>query len=317
MNKKALIIQKTSSFVAEHDANAIKNLYEFAGFQTELINSFVEFERKYELLDISSYDAIVMPSCCNALFESGRGRRKLYKELKNKAKPGSLTIYVCDITYSLDFRCWDKGEDPKSNKINELKNEKIKILGSFNEKIQNDETALDLIKKKWMKEFPNGTFYPIQWLLFGDDWYLKNKRQLSKTKSLFSLNNNEKYRYLYYGVDKSKIANGLKELGFGSPEDLSVGKIKKFFPECSTLTDENPGIWVDYIDKVEKVLVPYERIKGDYQYTLRYTECFYHYRNKALISEKIPEEMRELIINPVARKKEKDRNAEKLKKLYI
>lgn len=87
-------------------------------------------------------------------------------------------------------------------------------------------------------------------------------------------------RAFYWGIKRPGVVKSLKALGLGTDQrDAVFGTIRRQFPGVRNVTVRGAAYdmdsWAPYAAHAEQVLLPYERIKSEWQITRRLLECAY------------------------------------------
>jgi len=242
------------------------------------------------------YDAVGLPLYFDRLHISGTvgdNIRALSEELTTRGK--SIFLFLCDVKFPLVGKYIKKntlyGTDPSANKYlyPELFAEKqpLELIFAGSQDFPVDLLIKSFIPAYW-REKQNGTwrlqnrkapyinFHYIEWLSLA--WPLM-KKEYELWKADYGEVANMDIRKFYYGINRLGIVSSLKAMDFGSsPQDYLFGKVHKHFPEIKDLCDYSkdnkfmPGEWRKYMKTAEEVLFPFEKIKTEYQLSLRVME---------------------------------------------
>lgn len=290
---KILLIYNTMSGVPAMDTDAVRAGLEKLGGEID----------RYQIDDLSvvvddiaveSYNLILFTPLSNALWNSGKKRAYLFEQLSKRSKPGALAMFICDISFGIDPYMWDEGET-REDKRNVLGLVPIKVFVCLDKSIESNKEYMDRLYKIWLSKLhPESKLLFIEWTSF----HIYNYQAPKKKPNLFGAF--KRYKNMYYGIEKRKLKDSLISLGMDNKDSIVIGAASNMLPNCSVIESNNKMVWVDYIDRVDNVVVPYEPIKGDYQITLRYIEALKLYKDKVKLDDRIPANMQQYIYSEQA-----------------
>lgn len=324
--KKALMIYFQNNAVEKEDCETLLKAFERKGWETEL-HFIGEFDNILNIDEypIEDFNFIGLIPSVNAIFQSGRSRKRTMQKIHEKARPGAITLVVCDTTIPVDPHMWDKGETSKE-KTNIYSISPIKVLGSFSENVLEDQDAMTVIKRRWMKNLhPESTFIPLEWLSLHIDTLeesINNKlaEAEEETDEIF-LNGIPEVKNFYYGISKNKVAKRLKSMGILEDSQNAVfGTISKDLPDVRSLdtgSNKKRGMeyWAPIARKAEGLYIPYDPVKGDYQFTKRFLECYLLNPDGLIIDPLIKPEIAKFI-KPDSWREKADEVTDKLDEIY-
>lgn len=276
---KALMVSVSSNPVGASDSLAFGDGLESIGFEVEQV-LLKDLDKVADSYDFSSYDFIGMFPSFNAMFVSGGTRRTTVQRMIQESNPGAFHLIVCDVALAFDPYMWNKGDVASKDKVNVFMERPITVLGSFSNSFYDDADAMKLKDRKWMnKVHPDSEFITLEWLFFHKDRATRKIQKLSSETGEYTGSPIDRF---YYGIERPRIAKSLRGMGMGeSPYDAIFGKIGKKLPEIRNLMEkpknrldkaESPSIWVPMAKSANTLLLPYEKIKGEHQATLRLLE---------------------------------------------
>ena len=282
----ALIFTFLSNNTEYADSRAIGFALEKAGVQVSYAN-LRDVEVDHPLIQrVASFTAVLVPVQVVALHNSRPKHYAVLKKVFTEAK--RLVCFSCDTTMRLDPHSWIPGES-ETTRVNLYALQPIHYAACFTDDIKEDEKAVGRLKGLWLaKSHPESTLSYIEWTAFHVDRFPAFAKEVeSKLPTDKALHHGEPIRHFYYGAWKPKVANSLKECGFGEEGDAVFGSIAKGFPGLPNLRPNRVKnadyLWLTILKDAEKVMVPYEPVKGDYQITLRMMESLLLYGEKAEI----------------------------------
>lgn len=330
--KKAMIIYLTSNEVELKDSEAIATGFQKIGYETEVYRIHdISKDDLYKEKDWGSYSFVGFFPDLNGLWHSNKNRKACMKHIFENSRDEALSFIVCDTTFNIDVHMWDKGEDSK-DKEKVFCYKPLKVIGSFSKSILESESGMKLINQRYMNKLhPDSKFIPLEWLAFHIydlPQEMKRKIELSEElKDTVYPDGVPEVNGFYYGFRKPKIAKELKLMGLGdSPKDGVFGEIGRFFtgdeyPDIQrfgqNIKQRQPEYWIPLAQNAKKLYVPYDPVKGDFQFTKRFLEVALLKEDPSEIeaSPKIAEEIREYLAVDKWESKAKEVEQE-LKELY-
>lgn len=268
MGLKILVAWNSPDRIEQRDVTSLSKSLEDAGNTVTLIRRSHMF-KKYDELDIDSYDLILMKPWFNAMFGSGGNMVGLKERLKNFK--GKIGVIYCDIKMKFSPFILDRHEDGTYDKINFFDGLDACLVYSLHESIKNDSESLTKIKER-TSDFN----LPIKFI----EW---NFCTISVFDELYNSVDHDQYiiySKVYFGQYKKGVYDSLRTMEFGNRNDVVIGGIAHKFPEANQVYDkDNKGNqsgkaipFEEYVPKAKYVLIPYEPIKSEYQVTLRFVE---------------------------------------------
>lgn len=291
--KKAMILRFRKHFLDLEFSKAIAYGLKQAGYEAE--DYFAEdFKREdVDNLNVESYDLILFFPIYNSLWASGRHNAYLVEELMRRSKPYTLAMLACDLQLTNQVNLWDKGENHIDHKRNVLNSKPIFVLASIEEAVLNDEKGEKLVNRLWMKGLhPDSKLIFMEWLSLLFHTYPKS---IDENILMPDLEEGETIRNFYYGVKRPHIARSLEDMGLNTEADLIYGA-SQIANDKVRIIDFNRRkykdalSWIKLANKAERVLIPYEPIKSDYQLSLRFLEAMRFYKDKAVVDKRINKE---------------------------
>lgn len=279
MALKILVAWNSPDRIEQRDVTSLSKSLEDAGHTVTLIRRSHMY-KKYDELDIDSYDLILMKPWFNAMFGSGGNMVGLKERLKNFK--GKIGIIYCDIKMKFSPFILDRHEDGSYDKINFFDGLDAYLIYSLHESILDDSESLSKIKER-TSDFN----LPIKFI----EW---NFCTISVFDELYNSVDHDQemiYDKIYFGQFKKHVYNSLRMMDFGSCNDIAIGGIAHKFPNCIQVYEKDSKgkqsgkaiPFEDYVPRAKYVLIPYEPIKSLYQVTLRFVESIALMNNKAKI----------------------------------
>lgn len=287
--KRALTLSYTSNEIQNMDLRAINRGLRRAGYQVDSFSSR-ELAEQISEMPVEEYDLIVQPAMFSAMFLSRTYNHRVISEIYNRAKDGALALLFCDVTYRIEGRVWDP-KDIENTKLDYLVGRPYKAIGSFSADILQSKSAMELIQQKHLRPLhPDSTFHPIEWLS-----YHYSEDELTPLEDQPDPSG-EQIKSFYYGFRKPRMKKSLIELGLGqSEEDALYGPMAGLFPNVRDLSPSKArrtrDAWIPFAKAAERVLIPYEAVKSEYQVTLRLLESMEFYGETVVFDPRISERM--------------------------
>lgn len=274
---KILIAWNSPDRIEQRDVTSLAKSLENAGNTVTLIRRSHMF-KKYDELDIDSYDLILMKPWFNAMFGSGGNMLGLKERLKSFK--GKIGIIYCDIKMKFSPFILDRHEDGTYDKINFFDGLDAFLVYSLHESILNDPESLARIKER-TSDFN----LPIKFI----EW---NFCTVSLFDDLYNSVDHDQeivYDKIYFGQFKRGVYDSLRTMDFGARNDVVIGGIAHKFPEAHQIyekdkKDKQSGKAIpfeEYVPMSKYVLIPYDPIKSEYQVTLRFVESIALMNNNA------------------------------------
>lgn len=265
---KILIAWNSPDRIEQRDVTSLAKSLENAGNTVTLIRRSHMFKR-YDELDIDSYDLILMKPWFNAMFGSGGNMLGLKERLKSFK--GKIGIIYCDIKMKFSPFILDRHEDGTYDKIKFFDGLDAFLVYSLHESILNDPESLAKIKER-TSDFN----LPIKFI----EW---NFCTVSLFDDLYNSVDHDQeivYDKIYFGQFKRGVYDSLRTMDFGARNDVVIGGIAHKFPEAHQIYEKDKKgkqsgkaiPFEEYVPMSKYVLIPYEPIKSEYQVTLRFVE---------------------------------------------
>lgn len=293
MKPKALVISPSAdeAHVGFGDAKSVAIGFKRAGYAVDFVSQKELTSGETEIA-IGSYSLICYEPPRNALHFSTPSNFEFFTKLHREARDGALTLHYCDLSFPLDPNIWNPKMGRDKSKINLMAGRPVRIMGSFSSDILRDAQAMDLIRKRVLtKMHPDSSFVPLEWNTLNyarvaEDGGFQDTPRVQHLQ----------YDNFYYGLDKRKLVPSLKRLGLGgSVNDAVLGSISKAFPGVKNVQQHGGSggrePWLPHALLARRILIPYERIKGDYQATLRFLEALMFYPDRAVLDPQIADWM--------------------------
>lgn len=265
---KILIVWNSPDRIEQRDVTSLAKSLENAGNTVTLIRRSHMF-KKYDELNIDSYDLILMKPWFNAMFGSGGNMIGLKERLKNFK--GKIGIIYCDIKMKFSPFILDRHEDGTYDKINFFDGLDAFLAYSLHESILDDPESLAKIKER-TSDFN----LPIKFI----EW---NFCTVSLFDDLYNSVDHDQdivYDKIYFGQFKKGVYDSLRIMDFGAHNDVVIGGIAHKFPGAHQIYEKDKKgnqsgkaiPFEEYVPMSKYVLIPYEPIKSEYQVTLRFVE---------------------------------------------
>ena len=279
MALKILVAWNSPDRIEKRDVTSLSKSLEDAGHTVTLIRRSHMY-KKYDELDIDSYDLILMKPWFNAMFGSGGNMVGLKEKLKNFK--GKIGIIYCDIKMKFSPYILDRHEDGSYDKINFFDGLDAYLIYSLHKSILDDPESLSKIKERTL-DFN----LPIKFI----EW---NFCTISVFDELYNSVDHDQemiYDKIYFGQFKKDVYHSLRMMEFGKCNDIAIGGIAHKFPNCIQVYEKDSKgkqsgkaiPFEEYVPRAKYVLIPYEPIKSLYQVTLRFVESIALMNNKAKI----------------------------------
>lgn len=311
--KKALMFRHRKNYLDIELEAAFRHGLIMAGFDVDWID-IDELSMQIDDFNVEQYDLIAFDVQSNSLFCSGKRRAYMFEQLFERAKEGALTMYACDVKMYLQPNLWDKDEDHRKHKRNVFNSKPIKVIASLDPSIQDNEKDFKKTDSIWMKKLhPESTLHLIEWIpfsvhTFGVDFKLEEEYE------------GDKIRNFYYGMRRDSVAKSLEAHGINSEQDLVYGSISRSIKNEKVRKIDHrvkePFSWVKYAKNADKVIIPYEYLKSDYQITSRLLEAILFYKDKVVFDDQIADRLKKYATDKQLWYDKAERNAKQIKALY-
>lgn len=327
----AMVIRMTDYFVEIGDAIVMGKGLERAGFEVFQTSTRELGKNKDKLEDIpvEKMDAILIQPPFTALFQTAGGRKDALVNVLDRAKDSARALYVCDTTMYLKPWMWNAKEGVAS-KVNVFGKYPFKVLGSFTDDILKSEEGLKKADSMWLNKMHQDTeFIPLQWSIFHgatissemDLWTKCAEENLEKNFP----DGVPKVKNFYYGFKKSHVARSLESMGiYEDPDNAVFGGIVDFLKngDIQNLSgfcngEMTPETWIPIAQEADKIYVPYDPIKSEFQVTKRYAEMAYlGFGDKLIVDPRVNKDLINLTKSLDLWKPEMDAEAEKIKTIF-
>lgn len=272
--KKVLIVWNANNRVEHRDCDGIQRALEDHGVYVEQIR-LSHIYKKYDEIDVNSFDMILFKPWFNAMFASGGNAWDLSERMKSEYK-GKIGIIYCDIKMKFTSNVLKYTEDGYLKK-NFFEGMDAEILYSLDDSVlENREFMKSLYERTSDFKMP---IIPFEWNFMTFSLYDELSSSVDKDCEL-------EYSKCYWGQNKPKIKKSLDLMEFGKVNDIAIGPIATKYPNCHTLIPEKSGRTIpfeEYVPKSKYILIPYEEIKSEHQFTLRFVESVALMNNKSEI----------------------------------
>lgn len=262
--KKILVVWNSNNRVEHRDCDGIQKALEEHGVYVEQIRMSHMF-KKYDEIDINSFDAILFKPWFNAMFGSGGNAWGLSERLREEYK-GKIYVNYCDIKMKFTSNILRHTEDGYEKK-NFFEGMDASILYSLDESVLENKVFMESLYERTL-DF-NLPIVPFEW----------NFMTYSLVDELSSSVNKEcelKYSKCYWGQFKKKVKESLDVMEFGKVNDIAIGPIATKYPNCHQILPEKSSQTIpfeEYVPQSKYILIPYEEIKSEHQVTLRFIEA--------------------------------------------
>lgn len=272
--KKVLIVWNANNRVEHRDCDGIQRALEDHGVYVEQIR-LSHIYKKYDEIDVNSFDMILFKPWFNAMFASGGNAWDLSERMKSEYK-GKIGIIYCDIKMKFTSNVLKYTEDGYLKK-NFFEGMDAEILYSLDDSVlENREFMKSLYERTSDFKMP---IIPFEWNFMTFSLYDELSSSVDKDCEL-------EYSKCYWGQNKPKVKKSLDLMEFGKVNDIAIGPIATKYPNCHTLIPEKSGRTIpfeEYVPKSKYILIPYEEIKSEHQFTLRFVESVALMNNKSEI----------------------------------
>ena len=272
--RKVLVVWNSNNRVEHRDCDGIQKALEEHGVYVEQVRMSHMF-KKYDEIDVNSFDAILFKPWFNAMFGSGGNTWGLADRLKEEYK-GKVYVTYCDIKMKFTSTVLRHTEDGYERK-NFFEGMDASILYSLDESVLENKLFMESLYER-TSDF-NLQIVPFEW----------NFMTYSLVDELSSSVNKEcelKYSKCYWGQFKKKVKESLDVMEFGKVNDIAIGPIATKYPNCHQILPEKSGQTIpfeEYVPQSKYILIPYEEIKSEHQVTLRFMESVALMNNKSEI----------------------------------
>lgn len=267
MGLKILITWNSADRIEQRDVNSVCKSLSDAGHDVTTIRRS-HLYKKYDELGVDNYDLILMKPWMNAMFGSGGNMPELKERLKSFK--GVIAVLYCDIKMKFSPYILIKHDD-KYDKINFFEDLNAVIMYSLHRSVLDDKDAMESIKER-TNDF-GLDIVPIEWNFLTCSIYDELYKSVDHNVPI-------KYDRAYFGQFKRGVYNSLQHMNFGDLNDIVIGGIAHKFPNSISVYEKNEkgknsGKAIEfekYIPYAKYVVIPYEKIKSEYQFTLRFVE---------------------------------------------
>lgn len=262
--KKVLIVWNSNNRVEHRDCDGIQRALENHGVYVEQIR-LSHMYKKYDEIHVNSFDMILFKPWFNAMFASGGNAWDLSERIKSEYK-GKIGIIYCDIKMKFTSNVLKHTDEGYDNK-NFFEGMDAEILYSLDDSVlENREFMKSLYERTSDFKMP---IIPFEWNFMTFSLYDELSSSVDKDCEL-------EYSKCYWGQNKPKVKKSLDLMEFGKINDIAIGPIATKYPNCHTLIPEKSGRTIpfeEYVPKSKYILIPYEEIKSEHQFTLRFVEA--------------------------------------------
>lgn len=272
--KKVLIVWNANNRVEHRDCDGVKKALEEHGVYVEKIR-LSHMLKKYDEIDVNSFDAILFKPWFNAMFGSGGNTWDLSERLKSEYK-GRILVMYCDIKMkftSIVLRRSDSGYLKK----NFFEGMNAEILYSLDTSVlENEEFMKSLYERTSDFQLK---IVPFEWNFMTFSLFEELSLCINKDCEIV-------YSKCYWGQYKPKVKKSLDLMEFGKTNDIAIGPIATKYPHCNAILPEKSGQTIpfeEYVPKSKYIIIPYEEIKSEHQVTLRFVESLALMNNNAEI----------------------------------
>lgn len=272
--KKVLVVWNSNNRVEHRDCDGIQKALEEHGVYVEQIR-MSHMYKKYDEIDVNSFDVIMFKPWFNAMFASGGKAWELSDRLREEFT-GKILVNYCDIKMKFT-----------SNVIRHTENgyeKKNFFTGMDAEIIYSLDTSV-LENKLFMKSLYERTSdFKLPIVPF--EWNFMTYSLIDELSELVDKDCDIKYSKCYWGQFKKKVKESLDVMEFGKVNDIAIGPIATKYPNCHQILPEKSGQTIpfeEYVPQSKYVLIPYEEIKSEHQVTLRFIESIALMNNNAEI----------------------------------
>lgn len=246
-------------------------------YSFNVINARSLTKAKLAEMAVEEYTAIISSIPYAALHNSGKDRLDAMKELMQRIEPGRFYLQTADVQLRMNPSLWNGPNSNSINKENPYLLTPIKVLCSFHENLLSDPLAQRRINGKWLSFLhPQSEVIPLEFTAGLVHFLPDRLNSLGANGGLVDPYFN--IESFYYGIDKKFLKSSLSSLGLGaSDKDAVWGTIANSFPEVRDYSRElrEKRImehWAPLVKAARSNLLPYEPLKGEYQFTRRMLE---------------------------------------------
>lgn len=272
--KKVLIVWNSNNRVEHRDCDGVQKALEDHGIYVEQIR-LSHMYKKYDEIDVNSFDMILFKPWFNAMFASGGNAWDLSEIMKSEYK-GKIGIIYCDIKMKFTSNVLKHTEDGYLKK-NFFEGMDAEILYSLDDSVlENREFMKSLYERTSDFKMP---IIPFEWNFMTFSLYDELSSSIDKDCEL-------EYSKCYWGQNKPKVKKSLDLMEFGKVNDIAIGPIATKYPKCIQILPEKKGTTIpfeEYVTKSKYILIPYEEIKSEHQFTLRFVEAIALMNNRSEI----------------------------------
>lgn len=270
--KKVLIVWNSNNRVEHRDCDGVQKALEDHGIYVEQIR-LSHMYKKYDEIDVNSFDMILFKPWFNAMFASGGNAWDLSERIKSEYK-GKIGIIYCDIKMKFTSNVLKHTEDGYLKK-NFFEGMDSEILYSLDDSVlENREFMKSLYERTSDFKMP---IVPFEWNFMTFSLYDELSSSVDKDCDI-------QYSKCYWGQNKPKVKKSLDLMEFGKVNDIAIGPIATKYPSCIQILPEKKGTTIpfeEYVTKSRYILIPYEEIKSEHQFTLRFVEAISLMNNKS------------------------------------
>lgn len=294
--KKVLVVWNSNNRVEHRDCDGIQKALEEHGVYVEQIRMSHMF-KKYDEIDVNSFDAILFKPWFNAMFGSGGNAWGLSDRLREEYK-GKIYVNYCDIKMKFTSIVLRHTEDGYEKK-NFFEGMDASILYSLDESVLENKLFMEALYER-TSDF-NLPIFPFEWNFMTYSLVDDLSQSVNKECEL-------KYSKCYWGQFKKKVKESLDVMEFGKVNDIAIGPIATKYPNCHQILPEKSGQTIpfeEYVPQSKYILIPYEEIKSEHQVTLRFMEAIalMNKKSKIVFDPRVSEYLKQFSNNELLEEK--------------
>lgn len=284
MHKALLVIPPVSSVMKE-DYLSLSVALKQANVKVVAVG-FHDLDNYIDELEVEEFDFIAMTPVADSSYVVSEKSLDTVQKLFNRSAAGTIHFLMCDLNFGLDPLLWNS-HDPES-KLPVYSSKPVRVLAALDYRACFDKNTMKAVQDLWMD-----SLHPDSDLIFFDWLYCHlgtMEHEFNNKTSWMRQNSRNALDHFYYGINKPDLIKSLTSLGLGSnpSRDGVFGSIGKSFPTIKNYRRESISEfdWIEYALNSEKLLLPYEPIKSDYQLTKRILEyALVHERSNNVVHD--------------------------------
>lgn len=270
MSKRKMLVVTGSNVMVDTDLDAFIRLIE-REWDT------VAYDPKtMRPTDAADYDAVLLS---HAVTLSG----SQMSTLVDATKPGRLFMHACDIQFT------DRAPAGANRKP-------LTLIASLAPAIT-DTPEGDRLAKAWLKPLHPDSRVVFSEFLVGLVHTIAPEIEAAAKKARDAAA--PEIHSFYWGIKRPGVVQSLKALGLGKhPDDAVFGAIRSSFSRVRNLTREpkyDIDTWAPLAVHADKVLLPYEPVKSEYQITRRLLECAILAPDTTVADERLSEHVQQFL----------------------